>query len=241
MAHPMTQTVIPFAFPGLPQVGVAFTTVRTGNVSHAVGGDPAQVEASRIALKQGLGFGSWHSLRQVHGVGMAYDAPASPVGQPSGVEADGQATDKPGRALVIKTADCQPLLLAHESGRYVAGLHVGWRGNVQEFPQIGVRAFCERYGLKPGELFAVRGPSLGPGASEFTNFDMEFGDRFRDFFDPVSRRVSSPTGGRKIWGGRPALSGYGRAEAGVFGWGGAAPRSSGIRLRQKPKRCTVPP
>ena len=190
MDQPLTRTTIPFAFPGLPNVGVAFTTALTGNVSHAVGDDPRGVEASRAALRQELGFRSWHSLRQVHGVGMVFDAPASPVGEASSLEADGQATDKPGRALVVKTADCQPILLAHESGKYVAGLHVGWRGNVQEFPQLGVRAFCERYSLRPEELLAVRGPSLGPGASEFTNFELEFGERFRAFHDPATSSVN---------------------------------------------------
>ncbi|MFP5240276.1 MAG: polyphenol oxidase family protein [Acidobacteriota bacterium] len=190
MAHPIIHTTIPFAFPGLPQVGVAFTTALTGNISHAVGDDPEEVDAAREALGEALGFDTWHSLKQVHGVDMAFDAPESPLGEPSAVVADGQATDQPGRALVVKTADCQPILLAHESGKYVAGLHVGWRGNVLEFPQAGVKAFCERYGLRPQELLAVRGPSLGPGASEFTNFEMEFGERFRPFHDPASSRVN---------------------------------------------------
>ncbi len=194
----MDITVIPFAFPGLPGVRAAFTTARGGagrgtpheaNIAYSAGGDPTWVAANRKSLRQALGFDTWHSLRQVHGDAVAFDPPAVADDQCSGVEADGSATNRPGCALVVKTADCQPILLAHESGRYVAGLHAGWRGNVLDFPVSGVRAFCDRYGLHPRELLAVRGPSLGPAAAQFTNFEAEFGAGFRDFYRPGSQTV----------------------------------------------------
>jgi hypothetical protein len=190
----MSVTVIPFRFPGLPGVSVAFTTAADGpdrgNISYNVAGDPDAVRANRESLRDRLGFEGWCSLRQIHGTTMAFEPQPVAPGESSTATADGSATSRAGQALVIKTADCQPILLAHESGRYLAGLHVGWRGNVLEFPQKGVAAFCEHYGLKPGELMAVRGPSLGPGASQFTNFDMEFGERFREFFDPATQTVN---------------------------------------------------
>lgn len=190
----MPVVTIPFRFPGLPGVRAAFTTavggVDGGNIAHSAGGDPAAVRANRESLKRNLGFDTWHSLKQVHGADMAFEPEAVPLDAPSTVVADGSATSRAGQALVIKTADCQPILIAHESGKYVAALHAGWRGNVLEFPQKGVAAFCQRYGLEPGELMAVRGPSLGPSASEFTNFEMEFGDRFRVFYDPSTRTVN---------------------------------------------------
>jgi len=187
-------TVIPFAFPGVQNVRVAFTTALggadRGNISYSVPGDPAAVYANRISLQERLGFAGWCSLKQIHGDRMVFDPqPVAPQDSPA-TEADGSATSIPGRALAVTTADCQPILLAHESGRFVAGLHVGWRGNVLEFPQKGVAAFCAHYGLKPREVLAVRGPSLGPADSQFTNFDTEFGERFREFFDPGNRTVN---------------------------------------------------
>ena len=186
--------VIPFAFPGVPNVRAAFTTAQggpdRGNISYNVPGDPEGVCANRVSLREKLGFREWCSLKQVHGDVMVFDPePVAPDAR-SVIQADGSATNIPGRALVIKTADCQPILLTHESGRFVAALHAGWRGNVLEFPQKGVAAFCKRYGLKLNELLAVRGPSLGPLAAQFTNFDMEFGERFRDFFDPANQTVN---------------------------------------------------
>ncbi|WP_300161873.1 polyphenol oxidase family protein [Solidesulfovibrio sp.] len=179
---------IPFAFPGLPGIGCAFgcgpdTMAFTGAP------DPAAVIATRRALRDELGFTAWQSLRQVHGVHMVFEPEWDTLERPSLEAGDGLAESRPGRALAVKTADCQPILIAHESGEFVAALHVGWRGNVADFCGRGVRSFCVRYGLAPSELYAVRGPSLGPGESEFTAFETEFGEAFRPYFDYRKRRV----------------------------------------------------
>ncbi len=198
---------ISFIFPGVPGVRCAFgmraaSPIRDasgddepadpfcgGNISYRVGDDPERVTRTRRAFQKALGFSSWHSLAQVHGADMVFDPDQDTLGEVSVTQADGQATSRPGAALVIKTADCQPILLAHASGRHVAALHAGWRGNVTGFPASGVTAFCARYGLSPADCLAVRGPSLGPEASEFTNFDKEFGEKFADYFDPATRTV----------------------------------------------------
>jgi len=194
----MAVTVIPFAFPGIPGVGAAFATALGGesrgafagsNISFSVGDDPACVLANRMALRQQLEFSTWHTLRQVHGPVMVFEPEAGDMAQPSDVEGDGLATALPGKAMIVKTADCQPILLAHASGEYVAALHVGWRGNVLGFPTTGVRSFCSHYGIKPQDVLAVRGPSLGPSAAQFTNFAQEFGKRYDPWYNPDTRTV----------------------------------------------------
>lgn len=189
---------IPFAFPGIPGVGCAFGTGLTApdgvadlraSLTMTGAPDPALVAVHRRAAKAALGFSAWHSLRQVHGVEMRFEPTKDTLEGPSDLEADGMADSRPGHALAIKTADCQPVLLAHASGRFVAALHVGWRGSVANFIGLGVQGFCAHYGLDPADLSAVRGPSLGPGAAEFQNFESEFGEAFRPYFDPRTRRV----------------------------------------------------
>ncbi len=189
---------MPFEFPGLPQVGCAFTSRIGGisepphhaaNISFDVEDEPEAVAANRLALQKRLGFSSWNDCCQVHGDIMNFDPEPGAADQKASCEGDGLTTARPGQALVIKTADCQPLLLAHESGKYVAGLHVGWRGNKIDFPGTGVRAFCDHYGLRPSEIFAVRGPSLGPDNSQFVNFMTEFGPKFRAYHDEGNRTV----------------------------------------------------
>lgn len=194
----MPAGILTFAFPGLDRVGCAFTTREGGasappfdgrNLSFDVGDEPEAVLANREEVRRELGFRHWQETRQVHGTGIAFDPdPALPQDRPA-TEADGMTTAAPGTALVIKTADCQPILLAHASGRYVAGLHAGWRGNVADFPGIGVRAFCARYGLEPKDVLAVRGPSLGPAAAQFVHFDREFGPDFAPWRDPKRATV----------------------------------------------------
>ncbi len=179
---------IPFAFPGLPRIGCAFgcgpdTMAFTGAA------EPAAVIATRRALRDDLGFAAWHSLKQVHGVHMIFEPEFDTLKRPSVEAGDGMAESRPGHALAIKTADCQPILIAHESGECIAALHVGWRGNVADFCARGVRSFCVRYGFDPRELLAVRGPSLGPGEAEFTAFETEFGEAFRPYFDYRTRRM----------------------------------------------------
>ncbi|GAB6060251.1 polyphenol oxidase family protein [Desulfonatronum parangueonense] len=189
---------IPFSFPGLPKIRAVFTTRRGGlsrgpysgaNLSWEVGDARNDVLDNRNALQELAGFRHWAEARQVHGVEVLVEPNPMSSDQCAEIQADGLATSRPDLALVIKTADCQPILLAHNGGRHIAALHCGWRGNRQDFPQIGVRTFCDTYGFPPHEVLAVRGPSLGPGASEFVNFDLEWGETYRKFYDPQSRNV----------------------------------------------------
>ena len=176
---------------GLPPVPWA-----GGNISFNAGDDPAATEAARAALLSCLrprGLDTWAEVRQVHGDALA-EEPFAPEASAlpayrmeDSPEADGMCTSAPGKGLLIKTADCQPVLLAHRSGRHIAALHVGWRGNRCDFPASGVARFCAAYGLDPADIFAVRGPSLGPSRAEFINFEREWGDSFRPWFDAASR------------------------------------------------------
>lgn len=190
---------IPFTFPGIENVRCAFgmrplasiaADPLSGNISYTVGDAPENAAQNRRAMRDGLGFAVWRSLKQVHGTAMSFTRQPDNADRPGSIEADGHATNEPGQGLVIKTADCQPLLLAHKDGCCVAALHVGWRGNRLDFPGKGVAAFCRRYGLSPGDLMAVRGPSLSPPVSEFVNFDEEFGPDFEPWFDRRTQTVN---------------------------------------------------
>ena len=61
-------------------------------------------------------------------------------------------------------------------------LHVGWRGNRNDFILQAVAEFCKEYKLLARDLFAVRGPSLGPQEAEFTNFSAEWGDAYKEWY-----------------------------------------------------------
>jgi len=186
---------IHFCFPGVPDVECAFQ-IRTGgvsrgayaqgNISLMVGDAPEAVAANRATLALELGLEAVAELKQVHGDRMLFEPAEETFLQadtaPS-VEGDGLAASRPGLGLLIKTADCQPLFFAHESGRAIAALHVGWRGSRANFPASGLRAFCVHYNCAPDEVLAVRGPSLGPIAAEFVHFEREWGEAYTPWFD----------------------------------------------------------
>jgi polyphenol oxidase len=190
--------LIPFAFPGVPAVRAVFTARPGGasqgpfagaNFSWDVGDDADAVARNRQALSRELGCEAWAEARQVHGVNVLVDPLPGGVLDRFDCQADGLTTSRAGVVLAVKTADCQPILLAHVSGRHVAALHCGWRGNRQLFPQKGVAAFCRAWNISSRDVLAVRGPSLGPAASEFIHFQKEWGDAFRGYFDPAPQTV----------------------------------------------------
>lgn len=192
-------TEIPFSFPGLKKVKCLFTTrlggISTGsyagaNLSLEVGDKAENVYQNRKIIKEKAQFTFWQELKQVHGTKiLTQPLPAKHHDYPAH-QGDGLMTSRPDQALVIKVADCQPLLLVHESGRYIAALHIGWRANRAGFPQYGVQIFCNKYNLNPAHVLAVRGPSLGPGHSEFINFQTEWGADYNSYYQPEAQTVN---------------------------------------------------
>ncbi len=182
--------MIPFCFPGVPHVRCAFGTRSFGSVAFKTSEGMAASLQSRLRLAACLeGAAGFAEVRQIHGVTILYepdmqDPAAGPV-----AEADGMAATRAGLALMIKTADCQPILLAHEKGRHILALHCGWRGSRLDFPFLAVREFCEHYRLDPADLWAVRGPSLGPAAAEFVHFDREWGEDYLPWYRPKERAL----------------------------------------------------
>ena len=181
--------LIPFRFPGVPRVRCAFGTRLLGNLSLDLAGAGQADRDRREALPGILGVEAFAEAHQVHGVRTLFEPAPQAPNQAAVMDADGLATSRPGLALMIKTADCQPILLAHQGGRFVAALHSGWKGNRQEYPIVAVEECCEHYGVDPSELWAVRGPSLGPSASEFIHFDSEWGEDFLDWYDAQRRTM----------------------------------------------------
>ena len=187
-----------FSFPGVPNARCAFQipgTAPTGssrNISLDLApGSKATIRNRRqlASLLAADGLKDVAELRQVHGTVMRFEPEAVPADSQPAVEGDGLACARTGLGLMIKTADCQPILIAHRSGHCIAALHVGWRGNRAHFPQSGVASFCQHYGLAPRELMAVRGPSLGPQRAEFINFNREWGREFLPWYDAETQTV----------------------------------------------------
>lgn len=76
--------------------------------------------------------------------------------------ADGMITDRTGTPLVMRYADCTPIML-HDPVKGVIGLaHAGWRGTVTGIAASVVRAMVRAYRCRPADIQAAVGPSIGP-------------------------------------------------------------------------------
>ncbi len=79
---------------------------------------------------------------------------------------DALVTRTPGLLLVIRTADCLPVLLVDPDRRVVAAVHCGWRGTLQGVLAKTVKGMTARYGCDAGRLLAGFGPCIGAGCYE---------------------------------------------------------------------------
>ena len=84
------------------------------------------------------------------------------------LEGDALMTQTPNVRLLIKTADCIPLVLADPTTGWVAGIHAGWRGLTADIvPKTLLR--LQEKGVKFPNLQVGIGPSLGLECAEFSD------------------------------------------------------------------------
>jgi YfiH family protein len=122
-----------------------------------VGDNASDVLSNRQCLADSLHLHEqplW--LEQVHGTDVEY-APTA-AGTPA---ADASYSDQVGRACVVMTADCLPVLLCNQQGTQVAAAHAGWRGLCNGVLRNTVATFSS-----PDQVMAYLGPAIGPEAFE---------------------------------------------------------------------------
>jgi hypothetical protein len=127
----------------------------------APAGDPSPTAflASRLARALSLDGTPIVRATQVHGARAVSVGEVPPRGSLwDAGECDVLATDRPGVALAVQTADCVPILLAADGA--VATAHAGWRGAAAGAARSAVRAMKE-LGAPPGSIRAWLGPSIG--------------------------------------------------------------------------------
>jgi len=132
------------------------------NMGHTVGDD---LSAVRVNHERALGALGWRredvaTCHQVHGarvgvVGLDDRGRVCP-------ETDALVTADPGVGLMLRFADCVPVLFYDRRRRVVGLAHAGWRGVPAGVVPATVGRLVEVFGCRPEELWAGIGPSIGP-------------------------------------------------------------------------------
>jgi YfiH family protein len=134
----------------------------TLNVGHTVGDDPTTVAENHLRIYAHLDVDPQQvaSPQQVHGNRIA--AVTADI-QESGLSGtDGLVTRTPGVALLLRFADCQPILLYDPENHALGLVHAGWRGVAQAIARRAVEAMQAAFGTRPEALIAGLGPAIGP-------------------------------------------------------------------------------
>ncbi|MCY3982079.1 MAG: peptidoglycan editing factor PgeF [Alphaproteobacteria bacterium] len=166
------------ALAGLASVAHAFLErkggVSTGlyaglNCGFGSSDDRDAVSENRRRARAAIGADRLAVLHQVHSAkAVALTEP------PRGLHADGMATDQPGLALGILTADCAPVLFADESAGVVGAAHAGWRGALAGIVEA-VLERMEQLGARTERIAAAVGPCIAQASYEVgSGFRIEF-------------------------------------------------------------------
>jgi polyphenol oxidase len=133
------------------------------NMGGTVGDDPNRVQENRYLALRTLGCDtkSVYDVWQVHGVNVVIAEAPRPPEIPH-LHADVILTDRPGITLMMRFADCVPVLLHDPIHKAIGIAHAGWMGTVYGTVRIAVEAMQAHFGSDPGDIRAAIGPSIGP-------------------------------------------------------------------------------
>lgn len=204
--------------------GVSQGIFATLNCGPGSGDDLGAVRENRSRVAAALGRDAvLVNVHQIHGGNAVTVTEAWEMGE--GPQADAMATNVPGIALGILTADCAPVLFADPQARVIGAAHAGWKGALTGVLEATLDAM-ERLGAKRARIAAAIGPAIAQA-----NYEVgpEFEARFRDA-DAANARffISSDRAGHF----RFDLEGYAAARLTAAGLGDVARTSACTYARE---------
>lgn len=123
-------------------------------------GDKNQVLANkkRIARVLHIDWQRIFSLHQIHGSKIKIINQKKKFQKEE--EADALITNKNGVFLMIKTADCFPVLMFDPKQKVVAAVHVGWRGAMEKIFIIALLKMINKFGSQPADILVAIGSGI---------------------------------------------------------------------------------
>ena len=130
------------------------------NLGGTVGDDPQKVQEnlSRLLAVSGFSPSQLAQVKQVHSAKVIkVDLPVDAV-----EEGDAIITDQRGLLLLMRFADCVPILFFDPEHQAIAIAHAGWKGTLKGLVSEVVQAMRVNFGSLPGRILVGIGPSIGP-------------------------------------------------------------------------------
>ena len=152
------------------------------NLALKKGCDEQEVRANLSLVARTMGFESLIFAGQIHG-DRALIVRANrkhELGRTTGLFTgyDALITKESGLGMLITVADCQGVVLYDPRRRVLALVHNGWKGSVANILGKTVSRLVNEFKVKPGDILAGVGPSLGPCCAEFINYKQELPEIF---------------------------------------------------------------
>jgi hypothetical protein len=113
------------------------------------------------ALAAAMGVAPDHvaSVKQVHGREVCVIRGDVPRERP---DVDALVSNESDVALVVRAADCVPLLIGDSRTGAVGAAHAGWRGTAAGVAAATIETMAREFGSNPADLVVAIGPAIGP-------------------------------------------------------------------------------
>ncbi len=164
------------------------------NYGRTVGDDDARVTEN---IARGLGA-TGQALDQAFDVWQVHSATVIRTDQPNLAgghpKADAIITDRPDVTLMMRFADCVPIMIYDPHRRAAGVAHAGWLGTLRGVATELAQSLQKEYGCRPEDLVAGIGPSIGPdhypvGKDVVVQFEESIGDSARDHLHSIGGAV----------------------------------------------------
>ncbi len=178
--------------------GISPTPWKSLNLGGSVGDDPVRVAQNRQKALAALDINPLEifDTYQVHSTEVIQtDRPFEP--KQAHQKADGIITNKAHLTLMMRFADCVPILLFDPSRHAIGIAHAGWIGTINKIGASIIMRMKQSFGTNPTDVIAAIGPSIGPdhysvGSDVIDKVRLNFGSKAdeliasrngRSFFD----------------------------------------------------------
>jgi len=144
------------------------------NLGLHVGDDPERVIGNYELLSTVLAFGldTLVACKQVHG-DRVIEVREGDERRLSFLqcreEGDAMVTNIPGLVLMVRVADCIPVVFYDPVQRVIGIAHAGWRGTCRAIAAKTVEVLIDRYASNPATILVGIGPGIGPCCYEVDN------------------------------------------------------------------------